>query len=124
MAILAATTVQTVEVELTPRVRRLLLLELQTYATLSAQIKELEGQKAHIVANIRAIREETGENALELEGFKLCNVAGQTSYLDKQLFVQLGGSLEQLANATRSKPKKAYEKITVPGQKEWSSDEG
>lgn len=118
MPSLAATTTQTVEVRLKPSVRRLLLNELQAYATLHAHIKELEEQEKGLVANIRAIREETGEEALELEGFKIRNVPGQVSYLDKQLFVQLGGSLEQLANATRSKPKKAYERISVPGQKE------
>jgi hypothetical protein len=45
-------------------------------------------------------------------------VQGTTSYLDKDLFVSFGNSLERLNNATKSKPKKAFEKITAPGQKD------
>lgn len=120
MAKLSATTTvtQTLEVKLKPSTKQLLLNELKAYQQTHTEAKRLKELADAHLANIRSIREDTGEEVLSLEGYTVRNVPGTVSYLDKQLFVELGGSLEQLANATRSKPKKAYERVVCPGEKE------
>ena len=114
----ATVTTTTVEqVKLTPWLKVRLRRALLTYAELHLQEKVAMLAKTKQVAEIRAVREEIGVEGLEFEGFKATNVPNLRDFFDKQRFVELGGSLETYNNAVVKKPGKAYEKITVPGEK-------
>jgi len=113
-----ATTTQTVEVELKPSLKRKLLNELAVYAGIAAKLEALEAQKAASKEVLEALVIESGEEKLDIEGFKTTMVFPVRSKLDKKLFVQQGGTLAQLENATKSTLSKSYLLVTCPGQKE------
>lgn len=113
---LAVTTTQTVEVKLKPSLRRKLLNELNAYAALHAQLKSIEAQMDAHKATLEECVIESGEQSLELEGFKTTMVFQNRTKLDKQLFVEQGGTLAQLANATVPVTTKPYLLVTVPGR--------
>ncbi len=115
---LEATTTVTTVVQLSPLLKRKLLTEFKVYATLKAQQNALQAQLDASKAKIHGFREQSGEKALTIDGFKTTLVEPVRAQLDKKKFVELGGSLEMLENATVSKPTKAYEKITLPGDVE------
>ena len=107
-----ATTTKIVQLE--PRLQRQLLQELRTYQGLKVQQDVLEQAIANKKANIGKLRERSGEKMLELEGYKISLVEPVRKELDKKRFVELGGSLAMLENATVSRPTKSYEKISLP----------
>jgi hypothetical protein len=111
---LTATTTVTQTVELSPQLKRQLLNELKAYQGLKAQQDALELALANKKANIGRLREKSGEKALELEGYKITLVEPVRKELDKKKFVELGGSLAMLENATVSRPTKSYERISCP----------
>ena len=111
---LTATTTVTQTVELSPQLKRQLLNELKAYQGLKSQQDALELALANKKANIGKLRERSGEKMLELEGYKISLVEPVRKELDKKKFVELGGSLAMLENATVSRPTKAYERITLP----------
>src|ERR1035437_1257512 len=111
---LTATTTVTQTVELSPQLKRQLLNELKAYQDLKIQLEALETYIAAKKANIGRLREKSGEKALELEGFKITLVEPVRKELDKMKFVELGGSLAMLENATVSRPTKSYERISLP----------
>src|ERR1035437_10267166 len=111
---LTATTTVTQIVELSPKLKRQLLNELKAYQGLKAQQDALELALANKKANIGRLREKSGEKALELEGYKISLVEPVRKELDKKKFVELGGSLAMLENATVSCPTKSYERISCP----------
>ncbi len=69
-------------------------------------------------ANIGVIREEVGVDTLALEGFRVTKVQGTTSSIDKKKLVELGCAMAWIEEATVIKPKRAYEKISLPGEKD------
>ena len=111
---LTATTTVTQTVELSPQLKRQLLNELLMYQGLKRNLDELETAIANKKVNISRLREKSGEKALELEGFKITLVEPVRKELDRKKFVELGGSLAMLENATVSRPTKSYEKISCP----------
>jgi hypothetical protein len=114
MAALQVTTTVTQTVELSPQLKRQLLNELKAYQGLHAQREALELALANKKANIGKLRERSGEKSLELEGYKISLVEPVRKELDRKKFVELGGSLAMLENATVSRPTKSYEKISLP----------
>ena len=112
------TTTQTTEVKLQPKLKKKLLLNLKTYATLHAQKKAIEAAMDKHKSVVQECMNEAEEEKLSIEGFKTTMVFGTSSKLDKELFVSQGGTLAQLENATVTKPSKPYCKITCPGEKE------
>ena len=115
------TTVQTVALK--PRLKTQLLNELQSYAVLKAEADAIKLAMDCHKATIREIRESTGEKALDIEGFKITDVTGTSSKLDKKKLLAEGVTLAQIERCTVTKPKKAYEKITLPGEVERSYEE-
>lgn len=109
MARIAVTTEQQVTLDpaLSARVSAILSTyhELKAQADLLYEIMDGESQK------IRALMEGAGHEKIEIDGTPCTIVRGTSSKLDKVKFVQLGGSLAQLENATTSKPKKVYLRI-------------
>jgi hypothetical protein len=109
-------TTTTQEVELKPALRRKLLTELEAYADLQMQEKLIRSAMDEHKAEITKLREMTGENSLSLEGFKTTWVTGTTSSLDKKKLIALGVTMAQIEEATVTKPRRGFEKITCPGQ--------
>lgn len=117
-----ATVTTTKEIVLKPTVRRKLLTELKAYAALKADMDALKHAMDKKKATIGAIREETGEDSIELEGFKVSLVAPVRSVLNKQRLISLGCAAAWLEEATETKPARAYTKVTVPGEKAREED--
>lgn len=63
------------------------------------------------VAAVKTLLDSLGLKKVVVEGVPCTVVGGTTPVFDKLKFVELGGSLEQLANATSSKPKRAHLRI-------------
>jgi len=120
-ATITATTTQ--EVEITPKLRTQILNKLHAYAGLRSQIDDLKAKIVELGGEIGDLRDDTGAMSISLEGFKVTLVAPTYRKLNKKKFVALGGDLKILDQATEEKPKKSYNKITVPGEKEEDSDE-
>jgi hypothetical protein len=112
-----ATVTTTRELKLRPQVRAKLLSKLQTYAQLKAEMKALEDALGELKGEIGEIRASTGEQSIELEGFKVSEVRGvHTSIDEKKLLTWI--TTAQLEQAKVTKPRKAYEKISLPEEKD------
>jgi hypothetical protein len=112
------TATTTTEITLAPAIRRKLLTELRTYAQLHEQKKALELAMDKIKGKVAAIRDETGEQSLKLEGFTTTLVAPIRKKFNEKKFVRLGGDLELYNQAVEETLTKPYEKITCPGSKD------
>ena len=115
-ATVTATT--TTEVKLRPALRRKLLTELRAYATIDEQMKVLQHAKDKRKDTIGKIREEVGEQSISLEGFKVTLVAPVRSTLNKLKLIAQGVTVAMIEAATDIVPGKAYERITLPNEKE------
>ncbi len=123
MAIKQTVTVSTTqELVLAPKVRRQLLMELKVYQELKAQRDAIELAMDKHKAAIGAIRDETGEMSLEIDGFKTTLVAGSRKKFNPKKYVTLGGDLDLYNQAVEEKPTKPFEKITCPGEKDADYD--
>lgn len=116
---LVATATTTKEITLKPQVRRKLLTELHAYQELKQQYKALEFALDAHKATIERLREETGEQSIALEGFKVTQVTQIRSTLDKKLLLEQGVTMGQIENATITKSGRPYTKVTTPGEKEY-----
>lgn len=87
-------------------------LALETDADLINDLLDTEKQKL-----FELLDDEGVKDAIQMEGRTLKIVRGESSRLDKQKFVALGGNLEHLQLATIRKPKKAYLDIRKAGEK-------
>lgn len=114
-----ATVTTTREVTLKPQVRRKLLNELRAYQELKQQYKAIEMAMDKHKDAIGALREQTGETSIALEGFKVTQVTQTRSTLDRKLLLEQGVTMGQIENATVTKPGRPYTKVTVPGDKEY-----
>lgn len=114
-----ATTVQTTEVQLAPKLRKKLLNELRLYADLQATLKEIQAALDEQKVAIEDLREEAGVTSLGLEGFKVTRVAPIRSVVNHRMMIDEGWiSPSQLEQATEAKPGKPYTKVSVPGGKD------
>lgn len=104
----------TVGVDLTIEQKVKLRKSLQTKAKLDQEIKALEAKKAAVVAEVAAIREETGLDTFEFEGFNVTLVAPLRKVLNYKKLVALGCKLSWLTKATEDVPSEPYVKITAP----------
>lgn len=111
-----AITVTTQEdIKLSPKLRKKLLTELKDIAILQAQIKEYKKALEGSVATVEEIRDEIGAKKFALEGFKIARVEGTQTYFDQQMCLDEGWlSATQIEEATKTKPKKPYTKISAP----------
>ena len=116
MPTLTATVTTTKDIVLKPALRRKLMTELRAYAAIKDQIAILEHAKDKHKAVIGALRDDTGEQSIALEGFKVTLVAPVRSVLNKQKLIALGCAAAWLEEATEQKPGRAYNKITLPGE--------
>jgi hypothetical protein len=104
-------------VKIAPRIKRQLLTALKGYAELKAQRDMIDSRMDAHKAEVGDIREALGEEKLEIEGFKIAHVQGTQKKLNHQTLISLGCAAAWITEATEEHPKKAYEKITCPGEK-------
>jgi hypothetical protein len=107
----SAQTVVTTTTEIEPKVAARISAVLSVYSELKLQADLLYEGMEEEKAKIFEIMKDAGYEKMEIDGVGCTIVRGTSSKLDKMKFVELGGSLEQLANATVTKPKKAYLRI-------------
>lgn len=113
-----ATTTTTRTVVLRPTVKRRLLVALQSYNALRLQVEALKAQMEDHKGTIQALREETGEATLAIDGFKVVHVSPVRPTLDHKKLIELGCAAAWITEATTMKPTKDYERIYCPGEKE------
>ncbi len=114
---LTVTTTATTELVIEPKLRQRLKLDLVAYAELKALQNEIAEKLAERHVAIEAIREKIGEKSLTLDGFKITRIEGTYEKLDKKKLVELGCAVAWIQEATTLQPKKSYNKITCPGEK-------
>ena len=113
-------TAVTLKPSLQTRVRR----QLKAYAALTTQIRALKVQAADALTDIEAAFETSGQgealdNGCSVDDFKLKLVRGITKTLDRKfMMMEYGVTQEMFDEATTSRPKMAYLKVTAPGLKE------
>lgn len=115
---ISVTTTVTEEVQLTTKQRQKLLQELKVYRELKQQREAIDLAMDKHKAAIAAIRDETGEMSLKIDGFTTTLVAGSRKKFDPKKYVTLGGDLDLYNKAVKVTPIAPFEKITCPGDKE------
>ena len=123
MSKLSVTTTATTEIELTPKVQHKLKLELAEYARLDVAYKLAKEERDAKLADIEDLRESVDAKSFKFEGATITRVEGVSKSLDKKKLVQLGCAMAWIEEATTTKSKKAYTKVTLAGDKEADGDE-
>ncbi len=123
----ATTTVtQTTQVKLAVQVKQMLKTRCEEHAKLIAEIKEREARKKRICAEVQDIfakadQDAALEDGTDIDGHKIKMVRGKQKTLDKMGLLQaIGLTPDELDAFYDEKPKKAYIKISAPGEKEES----
>jgi hypothetical protein len=110
------------EVVLKPALKKKLLTKLKMYQELALQLATIKGAMAKGRDDIDALREETGEKSLAIEGFKATLVEPIRSKLEPKKLLAQGVTLAMLELATVVKPGKPYLKVTCPGDSEGAEE--
>lgn len=116
------TTTTTEEIKLKPLVAKKLKLKLGNYASLAKEIKALKAAQVVELEAIEAIRADTGAFKFEFEGAKITRIEGTHKKLNHKTLIQLGCAAAWITQATEEHPKRAYTKITLPGEKDYGDD--
>ncbi len=111
----------TQEVRISPTLQKKLRTELTAYAALRTELKSIESKMDASKAKIEAVREETGEQKLEIDGYSVCIVAPIRKKFSAKKFVSIGGDLALYNRAVENVTSSPYTKVTCPGSK--SDDE-
>lgn len=110
------------EVTIEAKLRRKLQTKLQAYAGLVEQRKVLDHAIKKASDELGELRDETGEMSLKLDGYTITLVASTYKKFNPKKFVSLGGDLAIYNQAVEERPKKPYNKISLPGEKEGSEE--
>ena len=114
MAKLQTAVVATTEVVLEPALRTKLVQRLKIYKGLKEAFDLAKAKLEKEASNIEGYFEQVDASSIVIDGYAtITEVKGTSSKLDKKLFVSQGGTLAQLANATKITPKKSYVLITL-----------
>jgi hypothetical protein len=105
---LEVTTTDIATIIVEPEVGARLDALLQTYQMLKIDADLLYDQMEEEKRKMKGEMELAGLEKISINGTPCTIVRGEQSTLDKLKFVELGGSLATLENATSKKPKKAY----------------
>lgn len=118
-ASLRATTTTKQDIKLTTKQVKTLRTELKDILEINRQIKELKAALVEPMAAVEAIREDVGCKTLDFEGVKITRVGGDQKKINYQMMIDEGWiSPTQLEEATSFTPKKAYTKVSAPGDKD------
>lgn len=112
----------TEEIKLAPKLEKQLRTRLENYAGLKAELDSLKAALDDEKVAIGKLREKAGYQSLKLDGYTVTQVTGTTSKLDKKKLIALGCAAAWIEEATVVTPKKPYELVTVPGEKERTHD--
>ena len=93
-----------------------MLTKLRSYQALHAHKKMIEADMDKLKAEVGDIRNTTGEQSLELEGFKVTLVAPTRKKFNAKTFVKLGGDIDIYNQANEETLVTPYEKISLPGK--------
>ena len=111
---LKATKTVTEVVKIKPKTLQQLQYQLKLYAGLKAKLDEVQSQMDAAKGTIGELRESTGEDKLEIDGFSLALVQPVRKELNHAKLIELGCAAAWIEEATESRPTKPYEKITCP----------
>lgn len=96
------------EITIAPEVGARVSAILSTYHGLQEQVEILESLMEEEKQKVHALMVEAGVKKIVVDGAPCNIVEKMSSSLDKVKFVELGGSLKQLEEATVHKPVKPY----------------
>jgi hypothetical protein len=113
----SVTTTVTKTVKLLPSLRKQLLMELAAAQKEKLALKAAEDKWDKRKARIRKLREQTGEESIELDGYTVSNVTGTMTKWDEKKMLMEGLSVAQIEGFKTITPKKPYEKISFPTEK-------
>lgn len=119
---LTVTTTTVEQVKLKPQIAKKLKLKLNNYAALTQEMRTLKAAMALELEGIEGIRAETGVDKLEFDGAKITRVSGTQKKLNHAKLIQLGCAATWIEQAMEEKPKKAYTKVTLPGEKDYDDE--
>lgn len=103
------------EVKLESKLKQRLLRELRAYQAIQQQIATLEHAALKHKNAAAAIRAETGEKSIAVDGFKVTEVTANRKKFNPQRYVTLGGDLKLYNEAHDVVAAKPYDRITLPG---------
>jgi cell division protein FtsB len=115
---ISVTTTTTTKVKIAPKLKVKLLTKFTEYQQLKAKLDATKARMDELKGEIADLREDTGEKSLELDGFKTQVIESTTTKYDEKKFIADGGDIAVYKGALKIVPKKAYEKISLPGVKE------
>jgi hypothetical protein len=106
------------EIEIKPELRVELLVELRIFKALALDLAELQAAKELCLTKIESLRERVGEHSFGVDGFTVTRVDGQTtSKLVVQKLLAQDVTPAMIAQATVTTPKRAFTKVSYPGQR-------
>jgi len=104
----------TTEIAIEPALKKKLEQRLEIYRRLDAEYEAALAKLEKEAKNIEGYFEQVGAQSIKVDRHAtITEVRGTSSKLDKKKFVELGGSLKMLENATVTSPKKPYVLITL-----------
>src|SRR5579863_308284 len=92
----SVTTTVTKTVKILPSLRRQLLLELAAAQKDKLALSTAEAKWDKRKAKIRELREKTGEEKLEIDGYTISNVTGTMTQWDEKKMLEAGLSFAQI----------------------------
>ena len=120
----SATVTQTTELSLELRVKQMLSARCEENARLAKQAKDIKARQARIQKEVEELLTKAGQDGaladgLTIDGHRIKRVGGTTRTLDKMALLQvLDITPEELDAFYDEKPKRAYLKITAPGERD------
>lgn len=117
------TTTQTTEVKLAPALKTKLTRKLKEYTTLKGQRDGIDAAMKKLSGEMGEIRDEAGTTSLKLDGVGTITLIASTfKKFNPKRYVSLGGDLAVYEQSIDIKPKKPYNKVTLPGEKAESDE--
>lgn len=106
----------TTNIKLSTKDEMTLRRELKLWEEKKARIKVYEAECDLHKQAIEEVRDRTGEQSIEFEGYTVTYVTPIRNVLDKKKLVKLGCKMEWIEKAMVPTPSKAYTKVTAPGE--------
>lgn len=119
------TTSVTAAPKLSPTLNRQLQTKLNEYKSLKAKLDPIKLRMKTLADELGGIRDEvTNELSLDVEGLaKITLVGGIYKKFNPKTFVANGGDLKIYQMSIDEKPRKAYNKITLAGERDEDGDD-
>ena len=99
---------------LSPHLEQQLRTHLQHYQRLKQRQEALDAEVERWHGKIGDLSAESGQDVLDIDGFKVTHVAPNKSQFNRRKFIQMGGDLAVYDAAHETVPGTPYERITLP----------